>query len=148
MRPHELDFLKELFQWKQEGLPRYDLLLPQPLYRRLMLWKFSIVNEIICKFRFFVYLVMIVFIFAFQELSKMVKNAREEHSRRGGYVRIFPTTETWSLYGSILEFSSPNNQILHEHLFPDAMKKHHPHNQVGFRNRRLAARVFMSSEAR
>ena len=78
----------------------------------------------------------------------MVKNAREENSRRGGYVRIFPTTETWSLYGSILEFSSPNNQILHEHLFPDAMKKHHPHNQAGFRNRRLAARVFMSSEAR
>ena len=46
MRLHELDFLKELFQWKQEGLPRYDLLLPQHLYRRLMLWKFSIVNEI------------------------------------------------------------------------------------------------------
>ena len=83
-----------------------------------------------------------------QELSKMVKNAREENSRRGGYVRIFPTSETWSLYGSILEFSSPNNQILHEHLFPDAMRKHHPHNHAGFRNRRLAARVFMSSEAR
>lgn len=57
-----------------------------------------------------------------QELSKMVRNAREEHARRGGFVRIFPTSETWSLYGSILEFSSPNNQILHEHLFPDSVK--------------------------
>lgn len=59
-----------------------------------------------------------------QELSRMVKNAREENSRRGGWVRIFPTAETWPLYGSMLEFSSPNNQILHEHLFPEAAKRH------------------------
>ena len=58
-----------------------------------------------------------------QELSKMIKNAREENTRRGGYVRIFPTNDTWNLYGSILEFSSPNNQILHEHLFPEIVKK-------------------------
>ena len=58
-----------------------------------------------------------------QELSKMIKNAKEENARRGGYVRIFPTCDTWALYGSILEFSSPNNQILHEHLFPEVMKK-------------------------
>jgi len=30
-----------------------------------------------------------------QELSRMVKNAREENSRRGGWVRIFPTADTW-----------------------------------------------------
>ena len=54
----------------------------------------------------------------------MIRNAREENSRRGGWVRIFPTAETWSTYGSMLEFSSPNNQILHEHLFPDATKRH------------------------
>ena len=53
----------------------------------------------------------------------MVKNAREENARRGGWVRIFPTAETWPMYGSMLEFSSPNNQILHEHLFPDAVRK-------------------------
>ena len=58
-----------------------------------------------------------------QELSRMVKNAREENARRGGWVRIFPTAETWPNYGSMLEFSSPNNQILHEHLFPDAARK-------------------------
>ena len=54
----------------------------------------------------------------------MIRNAREENSRRGGWVRIFPTAETWSTYGSMLEFSSPNNQILHEHLFPETTKKH------------------------
>ena len=78
----------------------------------------------------------------------MVKNAREEYARRGGWVRIFPTTETWSLYGSILEFSSPNNQILHEHLFPEAMKKSFNHSHSGMRNRRLAARAFINFEAR
>ena len=34
----------------------------------------------------------------------MVRNAKEENSRRGGWVRIFPTAETWSLYGSMLEY--------------------------------------------
>lgn len=54
----------------------------------------------------------------------MIRNAREENARRGGWVRIFPTAETWPTYGSMLEFSSPNNQILHEHLFPEAARKH------------------------
>ena len=35
---------------------------------------------------------------------RMVRNAKEENSRRGGWVRIFPTAETWSLYGSMLEY--------------------------------------------
>ena len=45
-------------------------------------------------------------------------------------MRIFPTGETWVNYGSMLEFSSPNNQILHEHLFPDAARKHAMRNGV------------------
>ncbi len=53
----------------------------------------------------------------------MVKNAREENQRRGGWVRIFPTAETWSNYGSMLEYSSQNNLILHEHLYPNATRK-------------------------
>jgi hypothetical protein len=58
-----------------------------------------------------------------QELSRMVRNAREENTRRGGWVRIFPTADTWPMYSSMLEYSSPNNQILHEHLFPEAARK-------------------------
>lgn len=57
-------------------------------------------------------------------IGRMIRNAREENARRGGWVRIFPTAETWPTYGSMLEFSSPNNQILHEHLFPEAARKH------------------------
>lgn len=34
----------------------------------------------------------------------MVKNAKEENQRRGGYVRIFPTAETWQNYGTLLEY--------------------------------------------
>ena len=58
----------------------------------------------------------------------MIRNAREENSRRGGWVRVFPTAETWPAYGSMLEFSSPNNQILHEHLFPESARKHASRN--------------------
>ena len=58
----------------------------------------------------------------------MIRNAREENARRGGWVRVFPTADTWPTYGSMLEFSSPNNQILHEHLFPDSARKHATRN--------------------
>ncbi|TRY73203.1 hypothetical protein TCAL_16885 [Tigriopus californicus] len=58
-----------------------------------------------------------------QELARMVRNAREENQRRGGWVRVFPTADTWQNYGSILEYSSQNNLILHEHLYPNAVKK-------------------------
>lgn len=52
----------------------------------------------------------------------MVRNAREENTRRGGWVRIFPTPDTWQNYGGILEYSSQNNLILHEHLYPNATR--------------------------
>ena len=43
--------------------------------------------------------------------------------------RIFPTSETWNNYGALLEYSSSNNLILHENLFPDVLMK--PANRVG-----------------
>ena len=39
-----------------------------------------------------------------KDFFRMVRNAKEENNRRGGWVRIFPTAETWSLYGSMLEY--------------------------------------------
>ena len=42
--------------------------------------------------------------------------------------RIFPTNETWNNYGALLEYSSSNNLILHENLFPDVLMK--PANRV------------------
>ena len=44
------------------------------------------------------------------------------------FLRIFPTNETWNNYGALLEYSSSNNLILHENLFPDVLMK--PANRV------------------
>jgi len=63
-----------------------------------------------------------------QELSKMVRDVKEQSGRRKGWVRIFPTNETWNNYGALLEYSSSNNLILHENLFPDVLMK--PANRV------------------
>lgn len=57
------------------------------------------------------------------ELSNMVRDAKEQESRRRGWVSIFPTAETWSTYGALLEYGSSNNLILHEHLFPGMIRK-------------------------
>ena len=83
----------------------------------------------------------------------MIRNAREENSRRGGWVRVFPTAETWPAYGSMLEFSSPNNQILHEHLFPESARKHASRNTsttvnnstLDISNENLSSSVFFSN---
>ena len=36
-------------------------------------------------------------------------------------MRIFPTEETWSLYGTLLDFSSSTNLTLHLHLYPQTV---------------------------
>ena len=53
----------------------------------------------------------------------MIRDAKEQDSRRRGWVRIFPTSESWNTYGALLEYGSSNNLILHEHLFPGMMRK-------------------------
>ena len=95
----------------------------------------------------------IFLIYFLQELSRMIRNAREENARRGGWVRVFPTAETWPAYGSMLEFSSPNNQILHEHLFPESARKHASRNTsttvnnstLDISNENLSSSVFFSN---
>ena len=57
------------------------------------------------------------------EFSSMIRDAKEQDSRRRGWVRIFPTSESWNIYGALLEYGSSNNLILHEHLFPGMMRK-------------------------
>uniref|UniRef100_A0A665WES0 Tubulin--tyrosine ligase-like protein 5 n=1 Tax=Echeneis naucrates TaxID=173247 RepID=A0A665WES0_ECHNA len=32
---------------------------------------------------------------------KVLRRIKEEYERRGGFIRIFPTTETWELYGNV-----------------------------------------------
>lgn len=49
---------------------------------------------------------------------RMVRRAREEHQRRGGWLRIFPTRTSWDSYGSFLQSNNPSNLLLHQRLFP------------------------------
>ncbi|KAM5129645.1 tubulin polyglutamylase TTLL5 isoform 2-T2 [Mantella aurantiaca] len=53
------------------------------------------------------------------EEVKILHRIQEEAARRGGFVRIFPRHDTWSLYGSFLEHKTSMNYMLATHLFPD-----------------------------
>ncbi|NXI88767.1 TTLL5 polyglutamylase, partial [Rhipidura dahli] len=53
------------------------------------------------------------------EEIKVLRRVREEHERRGGFVRIFPTPLTWDLYGSFLEHKTSMNYMLATRLFKD-----------------------------
>ena len=46
----------------------------------------------------------------------------EEYQRRGGWARIFPTPDSWAVYGGLQEYDSPMNLVLHTHLFPDVQR--------------------------
>ena len=47
---------------------------------------------------------------------------KDQHSRRGGFIRIFPREETWSAYGALLEFKTHTNELLAARLFPDTYR--------------------------
>lgn len=52
------------------------------------------------------------------EESRILRQTREEMSRRGGFVRVFPSPDSWELYGSFLEHRTTYNHLLHSKLFP------------------------------
>ncbi|XP_016092895.1 tubulin polyglutamylase TTLL5 isoform X1 [Sinocyclocheilus grahami] len=51
------------------------------------------------------------------EEMKVLRRAQEEYDRRGGFVRIFPTPDTWELYSGYLEYKSSMNAMLANKLF-------------------------------
>uniref|UniRef100_A0A8C7DFR1 Tubulin--tyrosine ligase-like protein 5 n=1 Tax=Oncorhynchus kisutch TaxID=8019 RepID=A0A8C7DFR1_ONCKI len=51
------------------------------------------------------------------EELKVLRRIREEHERRGGFIRIFPTPETWELYSCYLEYKTSMNSMLANRLF-------------------------------
>ncbi|KAM3594469.1 uncharacterized protein V6R79_008429 [Siganus canaliculatus] len=51
------------------------------------------------------------------EEIKVLRRIKEEFERRGGFVRIFPTAETWELYGGYLESKTSMNHMLANRLF-------------------------------
>ncbi|XP_067031983.1 tubulin polyglutamylase TTLL5-like [Acropora muricata] len=52
------------------------------------------------------------------EELRILRQTREEYSRRGGFVRVFPSPDSWELYGSFLEHRTTHNHLLHSRLFP------------------------------
>ncbi|XP_056282088.1 tubulin polyglutamylase TTLL5 isoform X3 [Pseudoliparis swirei] len=48
---------------------------------------------------------------------KVLRRIKEEYERRGGFIRIFPTAETWELYGGYLESKTSLNFMLANRLF-------------------------------
>ncbi|XP_068194118.1 tubulin polyglutamylase TTLL5 [Antennarius striatus] len=51
------------------------------------------------------------------EEIKVLRRIKEENERRGGFVRIFPTAETWDLYSGYLESKTSMNYMLANRLF-------------------------------
>ncbi|XP_008398492.1 tubulin polyglutamylase TTLL5 isoform X3 [Poecilia reticulata] len=51
------------------------------------------------------------------EEIKVLRRIREEYERRGGFIRIFPTQDTWELYGAYLESKPSLNSLLAKRLF-------------------------------
>ena len=57
--------------------------------------------------------------------AQLVRRSHEEHHRRGGWIRIFPTEDSWALYSAL--FAQPislYNLVLHQRLFPQTHKGH------------------------
>ncbi|XP_062944929.1 tubulin polyglutamylase TTLL5 isoform X7 [Cynocephalus volans] len=53
------------------------------------------------------------------EEIKVLRRVKEENDRRGGFIRIFPTSETWEIYGAYLEHKTSMNYMLATRLFQD-----------------------------
>ena len=59
--------------------------------------------------------------------AQLVRRSREEYHRRGGWIRIFPTEDSWALYSAL--FAQPislYNLVLHQRLFPQTHRGHNP----------------------
>ncbi|XP_026790166.3 tubulin polyglutamylase TTLL5 isoform X1 [Pangasianodon hypophthalmus] len=67
------------------------------------------------------------------EELKVLRRTQEEHERRGGFIRIFPTPQTWELYSRYLEYKTSMNSMLANKLFHGRSEKSSVTTQ--FRNR-------------
>lgn len=56
------------------------------------------------------------------EEIRVVRRVKEEDSRKGGWVRIFPTADSWDLYSTFLQFTTTHNLMLHQKLYPERHK--------------------------
>ncbi|XP_072350544.1 tubulin polyglutamylase TTLL5 isoform X1 [Scyliorhinus torazame] len=57
------------------------------------------------------------------EEVKVMRRTMEEDERKGGFIRIFPTADTWELYGQFLEHKTTLNYVLATRLFAGRKRK-------------------------
>ncbi|ESO84501.1 hypothetical protein LOTGIDRAFT_132183, partial [Lottia gigantea] len=53
------------------------------------------------------------------EEIKIFRRVKEEDARRNGWVRIFPSADTWDTHSQFLQFNTTHNLMLHQRLYPD-----------------------------
>ena len=54
-----------------------------------------------------------------QNEASIFKSIQDENNRRGGWVRLFPTSDTWEFFSQYLETRTTSyNLMLHQKLFP------------------------------
>ncbi|KAK7103452.1 hypothetical protein V1264_018343 [Littorina saxatilis] len=53
---------------------------------------------------------------------KIVRRTKEEEQRKGGWIRVFPSADTWDVYGPFLQFNTTHNLMLHQRLYPERHK--------------------------
>ncbi|BFZ11599.1 hypothetical protein BsWGS_14636 [Bradybaena similaris] len=56
------------------------------------------------------------------EEIKILRSVKEEEARKGGWIRIFPSADSWETYGHLLHFPNAHNVMLHQRLYPDRSK--------------------------
>ncbi|CAE1269866.1 TTLL5 [Acanthosepion pharaonis] len=56
------------------------------------------------------------------EEIKIVRRIKEEEARKGGWVRLFPSPDSWDLYSPFLQFATTHNLMLHQRLYPHRHK--------------------------
>ncbi|XP_023402155.1 tubulin polyglutamylase TTLL5 isoform X11 [Loxodonta africana] len=77
------------------------------------------------------------------EEIKVLRRVKEENDRRGGFIRIFPTSETWEIYGSYLEHKTSMNYMLATRLFQD--RGNPRRSLLTGRTRKVQARIAFSA---
>jgi tubulin polyglutamylase TTLL5 len=54
-----------------------------------------------------------------QNEASIFKSIQEEQNRHGGFIRLFPTSDTWEFFSQFLEVRTTSyNLMLHQKLFP------------------------------
>ncbi|KAK3593183.1 hypothetical protein CHS0354_039668 [Potamilus streckersoni] len=56
------------------------------------------------------------------EEIKIMRRLKEEDHRKGGWVRIYPTADSWDLYSTFHQYSTTHNMMVHQRLFPERHK--------------------------